>query len=129
MTNILLFQFNKLTAQNFAARLKQANLVRKIDFDTKLTSFNRKINSNKKIHLLVENEFKKLKIFDSICFIDKSHFDEDGTQNYLVFQPMYRYFKQVSGVGTGTYIYFWKSKGLSDKNITTSSTRKYRLNP
>ena len=35
--------FNKLTAENFAARLKKANLVSKTDFDNKLTSFIRKI--------------------------------------------------------------------------------------
>ena len=32
-------EFNKLTAENFAARLKQADLVNKTDFDNKLTSF------------------------------------------------------------------------------------------
>ena len=31
-------EFNKLTAQNFAARLAQANLVTKTNFDSKLTS-------------------------------------------------------------------------------------------
>ena len=31
-------EFNKLTAENFAARLKQADLVNKTDFDSKLTS-------------------------------------------------------------------------------------------
>ena len=41
----------------------------------------------------------------------KSHFEEDDTQNYLVFLPVYRY---SSGVGSGNYIYFGKSKGLSD---------------
>ena len=35
-------EFNKITAENFTARLKQANLVIKNDFDKKLTSFNRK---------------------------------------------------------------------------------------
>ena len=39
-------EFNKLTAQNFTARLKQANLVTETDFDEKLTDFNRKITSN-----------------------------------------------------------------------------------
>ena len=48
-------EFNKLTAENFAAILKQANLVSKIDFDNKLIGFNRKITSNKIKHL----EFKK----------------------------------------------------------------------
>ena len=64
----------------------------------------KKIISNKSKHLLAENEFKKLKTFDSSYFIGKSHFEEDGTQNYLVFQPMYRYFKQIAGVGNASYI-------------------------
>ena len=40
-------EFNTLTAENFAARLKQANLISKTDFENKLLSFNRKITSNK----------------------------------------------------------------------------------
>ena len=36
-----------LTAENFAARLKQPNLVSKTDFDNKLVSFNKKITSKK----------------------------------------------------------------------------------
>ena len=40
-------EFNKLTAENFAARWKQADLVNKTDFDNKLTSFYRQITSNK----------------------------------------------------------------------------------
>ena len=32
-------EFNKLTADVFAARVKQADLVNKTDFDNKLTSF------------------------------------------------------------------------------------------
>ena len=38
---------------------------------------------------------------------------------------MYRYFKMVIVVGTDNYIYFWKSKGLSDENITASTTSDY----
>ena len=41
-----------------------------------------------KKHLLVENELKNRQTFDSSYFKDKSHFEEDGSQNYLVFQPM-----------------------------------------
>ena len=41
--------------------------------------------SNKTKYLLVENELKKLQTFDSINFRDKSHFEEDGTQNYFIF--------------------------------------------
>ena len=81
----------------------------------KLKSQNQKINSNKAKHLLVENEFKKLQTFDSIYFRWKSHFEEDDMQNYVVFQPMHRYFKRDSGNGKGNYIYFWKFKGFSDE--------------
>ena len=81
-------EFSNLTAQNFAARLAQANLITKTDFDAKLSSLNRKFTSNKTRHLLVENELKKLKTFDSIYFHGKSHFEDDGTQNYLVFHTV-----------------------------------------
>ena len=87
MINTLLLQIliSKLTAENFVARLAQAHLVTKTDFDDKLINLNKKINSNKTKHLIVENEFKKLETFDSIYFRSKSHFEDDGTQNYLVF--------------------------------------------
>ena len=35
--------------------------------------------------MLVKNELKKLQTFNSIYFGVKSHFEEDGTQNYLIF--------------------------------------------
>ena len=56
-------EFNKLSEENFDARLKQANLVTKTNFDDKLKSLNQKINSNKTKHLLAEDELKKLKTF------------------------------------------------------------------
>ena len=57
----------KLTAENFAARLAQADLaskgdiadfVKKTDFDDKLWNLNKKVTSNKTKHLLLENELK-----------------------------------------------------------------------
>ena len=43
-------EFITLTTENFAARLKLANLLRKTDFDNKQISFDRKIfRSSKKI--------------------------------------------------------------------------------
>ena len=80
-----------------------------------------RVTLNKTKHLLVENELKKLKTFDSSYFKGKSHFEEDGTQNYLVFLPIQRYFKRIAGVGSGNYIYFWKSKGLSDERINSDT--------
>ena len=71
-------------------------MITKTDFDAKLSSLNRKITANKSKNFLAENELKKLKTFDSSYFFGKSHFKEDGTQNYLVFQPMNKYFKVIA---------------------------------
>ena len=83
----------------------------KRDFDAKLSSFNRETTKN-------ENELKKLKTFDSSNFGGKSHF-EDGIQNYLVFQPINRYFEVVDNK---KYISSLKSKGLSDETIKPPAT-------
>ena len=40
-------ELNKSTAENVTARLKQAVIVNKIDFDNKLISFDKQITSNK----------------------------------------------------------------------------------
>ena len=89
-------EFNTLAADLFNARLAQANLITKTVFDAKLSSLYRKITTNKTKNLLVENELIKLKTFDSSYFIDKSHFEEDGTQTCLVFQPLNKYFKVIT---------------------------------
>ena len=107
-------EFNNLTKENFKARLTQADLVTKTDFDDKLQNLNRKINSNKTKDLLVENEFKKLQKFDSAPFRGKNYFGNDGIQNYLVFQPMSKYLKQISGTNK---ISECSSKGISNEII------------
>ena len=86
-------EFNKLTAENFTARLAQENLWW-WNCDGKLKNLNKKINSNKTKHVLVGNELKEIETFDSIYFRGKSHFENDGTQNCLVFQTIQWYFKE-----------------------------------
>ena len=70
-----------------------------------------------------------LKTFDSIYFNGMSHFEEDGIQNYLVFQPIQGYFKRIIGVGNGNHIYYWKSKGLSNEKINFIKTSDYGITP
>ena len=45
----------------------------KANFDTKLSSLDKKITQNKTKHLLAESELNKLNTFDSAYFIGKSH--------------------------------------------------------
>ena len=69
---------------------------------------------------------KKLKTFHSSYFIGKSHFEEDGTQKYLVFQPLNKYFKVVTNTD---YVSLWKFKGLSAETIKPPTTSDNSLTP
>ena len=66
------------------------------------------------------------KTFYSSYFIGKSHFEEDGTQNYLVFQPINKYFKVIANTDYGSSS---KSKGLSGETIKPPSTSDNSLTP
>ena len=115
-----------MAADVFNARLAQANLITKTDFDAKLSSLNRKITQNKTKHLLVESELNKLKTFDSSYFIGKSHFDEDGTHNYLAFQPINKHVKVITSTDYASSL---KSKGLSSESIKPPATSDNILTP
>ena len=112
-------EFNKLAADVFNTRLAQANLITKTDFDAKLSRINRKITKNKTDNQLVKNQLNKLKTFNSSYFIGKSNFEEDGTQNYLAFQPIVSYFKILPNTN---YVLSWKSKGLSAETMKSHAT-------
>ena len=64
----------------------------KTNFDNTVSSLDSKIAANKK-NESIENDLKKVKAFYSSYFIVKSHFEKDGTQNYLAFQPINRCLK------------------------------------
>ena len=113
-------EFNTLAANVFNVRLVQANLVTKTDLDAKLSNLNRKITSNKTRHLLIDNELS--------YFRGKNYFDEDGTQNYYIFQPISKYLKEAY-VGDINYILSWKCRGLHDAKIEFIKTNNYLFNP
>ena len=89
----------------FDSKLAQANVIMKNNFDAKIIE--------------VENNIKKLQTFDSSYFRGKNYFDENGTQNYLVFLPISRFFRLIA---TKEYISSWKSKELSNETITPYTT-------
>ena len=101
-------ELNTLAARVFNARLAQANVITKTDFDTEL----KKITSNESKH--------------AAYFRCKNYFDGDGTQNYLVFQPVHKYFERV-----GNDISSWESKRYSNEKIrftTITSNNKFATN-
>ena len=89
---------------------------------------NRKTTPNKTKHLLVENELNNLKTFDFSYFNGKSHFEEDCSQNYLIFQAIYKYLKKLYTTDSPTFVSEWKSKGLSNESFKDISTSDNSLN-
>ena len=117
-------EFNILAARVFNARLAQADLVTKTKFDAKLQSLNKKIISNKTKHLLVKIELKNLEKFHAAYFRGKNYFDGGGTKNYLVLQPVHKYFERVDNI-----ISSWESKGFSNEKISSTTTPYYSQAP
>ena len=110
-------EFNKLTAENFAARLKQAYLVNKIDFDNKLKSFNKRITLNKTKHLKVQKKLNSLVTKDYNFFLGRIYFtSSDGSQNTFVYQPKLDALELQKEKSTD-YVISWKSKGILNSKL------------
>ena len=73
-----------------------------------------------------QNKTIKLQEFDSSYFRAKSHCEDDGTQNCLVFQAIYIYFKNI---GNTDNVSEWKCKGLSHEIINPPTTSNNSLSP
>ena len=99
----------------------------KTDLDAKLSGLNRKITKNKTDHLIVKNELNKLKTFDSSYYNGKSYFEEDEKPNYLIFQPLNKYFKL--NIHYLSYVSSRTSKGFSDESIKPLTTSNNSLTP
>ena len=74
--------FNKLTTENFAARLKQADLLNETDFDN-----NKQITSNKIKYLKVQKELNSLITKYYNFFLGRIYFtSNDGSLNRFAYQ-------------------------------------------
>ena len=110
-------EFNMLTAESFAAILNQANLVKKVVFDNKLTTFNRQITSSKTKHLEVQKKLDSLIKNDYHFFLGRMFFtSNDGSQNTFVYQPTYETLELRKGKGTD-YVLRWKSNGAYNSKL------------
>ena len=109
--------FNKLTAENFAARLKKAHLVSKSHFDNKLTSFYRKITSMKTKYLEVQKKLNSLITKDYNFFLGRIYFSSnDGSQNTFLYQPILDTLKLKKDKGIDNVI-SCKLKGVHNSKL------------
>ena len=46
-----------------------------------------------------------------------------------MFQPIQKYFKGIAGVGSGNYIYFLKSRGVSNEKINSNTASNHSITP
>ena len=122
---------NTIATNVVNTKITQANLITKTDFDIKVLSIDSKVTGNKWKHESIENELQKLKklsenSFLSIFFTINRFDSEDGTQVYLIFQLVHRYFKLIASTKS---IAKGKSKGLSDESIKPITTSDNNLAP
>ena len=114
---------------NAALNARHKDLIQKAKFDTEVKKINDKIASNSSEVLTSNNRLNQSKYrideLERIAsdFRGKNYFDGNGTQNYLVFQGVYKYFEDVDASKTTIKFYANSciSKGLSDEKISSVS--------
>ena len=91
---------------NTHEKIKEKGLVDK----SNISGFIKDLDLDKKIATLAtkaelkseQDKIAKLEAFVSSYFHGKSHFEDDGIQNYLIFQPVYKYFRTVANTNNVT---------------------------
>ena len=95
-------------------------LLKKTNYNTKISSLNGKIAK-------INSDVKELTKGSILLFWGNIMLNsEDGSQAYLIFQPLGRYFKTITNTN---YILSWKSKGLSAESIKPPATSDNSLTP
>ena len=122
-------KYNKFMNEIIGNKMKEKELVKKSDIsgfinnsdlDNKIATL-----STKTALKTEQDKITKLQASELNYFRGKSHFENDGTQNYLVFQPVSRYFKTVAN---NSKVAAWKSKRLSDENYKPPSASDNSFN-
>ena len=97
------------------------------EIDTKVSSLDGKIDKNKTKNESIKNELiGSIKNILSILWGNIAFDGEDGSQAYLIFQPLHRYVKVIANT---KWISEWKSKGLSDESIKPPAISDKSLAP
>ena len=103
-------EFNKLTEENFTARLKQTDLVSKTVFDDKLTSLNWNITSNKIKYIELQKKLNSPITKGYNFFLGRIYFTGNyRSQNTFAFQSTLDTLELKKEKGIG-YVLSWKSR-------------------
>ena len=111
----------KIKEKRLVAKSDISNLVKKSDLITKPT-----VLATKAELKVEQDKIIKLHAFSLNYFHGKSRFKDDGTQNYLNFQPVLRYFQTFVNSDN---ISPWKSKRLPHESIKPPATSNISLDP
>ena len=95
--------YNKFTKDIVANNIKSKELVDK----SAIAGFISNAELDRKVATLAtkaelkaeQDKIIKLQAFNSSYFQGENHSKDDGTQNCLIFQPIYRYFKKIGNAG------------------------------
>ena len=66
-----------------------------------------------------QEKIEKLQTYDSSIFIDQSYFFNDGSQHFLMFEPIFETFPRTSR--TTEAILTWQSRGVLNEKVSYSS--------
>ena len=89
----------------------------KTDLDNKLTSFNKRITTNKTKHIEVKMRLNSLITRDYNFFIGRIYFTSNaGSQNTFVYQPTFDTLELKKVKGTD-HVLSWKSKGVYNSKL------------
>ena len=99
-------------------------LLKKTDYNTKIGEIDTKVS---KIDVKIAKYISGITKAIALLSAGNLLFDGgDGNQAYLIFQPVYKYFKFITGTSC---ISSQKSKGLSDESIKSPTTSDNSLTP
>ena len=89
----------------------------KTDVDNKLTSFDKRIISNKTKHLEVQKKLNSLITKDYNFFLSRICFtSDDGSQNMFLYQPTFNVL-ELKNDKCSEYIISWHSKGICHSKL------------
>ena len=125
--------YNKLTSNILDAKITQKKLLNESGLDEKIRTLSTIPKEEietlaTKVELKAEqNKIVRLQTNDKSLFIGQSYFKNDGSQNHLIFQPIYKTITTFSGLTTT--ISEWKSKVFSNEKFSPPYTANKSLSP